>query len=82
MLSKQRGDLLALNLSDRFVVRDNRENRNQSVPPELRNVVNIGVNHHPSNACSNRRQSIPANSRACAAFVAVRQPPALSGGGK
>ena len=35
-----------------------------------------------SKACSRRARSIPANSRICAASFKVRQPPALSGGGK
>src|SRR5436309_14563730 len=35
-----------------------------------------------SHACSSLGKSIPARSRTCAAFVVVRQPPALSDGGK
>jgi hypothetical protein len=35
-----------------------------------------------SQVWSKRGTSIPASLRACAAFVAMRQPPALSGGGK
>ena len=48
------GDLLALNFSDGCVVRENRENRNQSVLPELRYVINVGVDDCPGDASGNR----------------------------
>src|SRR5439155_23993412 len=50
--------------------------RTTSNPPFC---VQRWVNSH---ACSRRGKSIPARSRMSVAFVAVRQPPALSGGGK
>src|SRR5439155_4474603 len=50
--------------------------RTTSSPPFC---VQRWVNSH---ACSSLGRSIPAGSRTCPAFVAARQPPALSGGGK
>ena len=55
LVTEERGNRLALNFSDRFMIRQDGEDWHQGVSPQIRKVIHVGVYDSPGNASADRR---------------------------